>query len=122
MGGVLVYASLLGLLLYVARTWIRWLRSGAELVDPQWRSIVTTFGFAASSSSLLVIIVLAIHAVITGGFPYYSPPLMLAFRVGFLTALAGILAALVGKGPLEVPTIISSTLCLLIWFVEAMAQ
>jgi hypothetical protein len=47
---------------------------------------------------------------------------MLAFRVGLLTALCGVLAALIGKGRLEVPTIISSLLCLLIWFVEAIAQ
>jgi len=47
---------------------------------------------------------------------------MLAFRVGFLTALCGAVAALVGKGHLEVPTIVSSLVCLLIWFVEAMAQ
>lgn len=122
MGGVLVYTFLLGLLFYVARTWVRWFGNSAKLVEPRWRSIVTTFGFAASSSSLLVIVILAIHAIFTGGFPYYSPPLKLAFRVGFLTALAGVFAALVGKGPLEVPTIISSMLCLLIWFVEAMAQ
>jgi len=70
----------------------------------------------------MVIVALGIHALITGGLPYYSPPLMLAFRVGFLTALCGVVAALIGTGQLEVPTIVSSVLCLLIWFLEAMAQ
>lgn len=69
-----------------------------------------------------MIIGLAIHAVITGGLPYYSPPLLAAFLLGFLTALAGVLGAVLGKGPLELPTIISSILCLGIWFLEALAQ
>jgi hypothetical protein len=47
---------------------------------------------------------------------------MIAFQIGFLTAIAGLLGALIGKGPLEVPTIISPILCLLIWFAEAVAQ
>jgi hypothetical protein len=47
---------------------------------------------------------------------------MLAFRFGVLTALCGLMAAFIGTGQLEVPTIVSSLLCLLIWFVEAMAQ
>jgi hypothetical protein len=122
MAVLLVYAFLLGFSFYIARTWVRWFRNTARVVDPKWRSIVTTLGFTASSSSLLVIDFLAVHAIFTGGFPYYSPPLMFAFRVGFLTALAGVLGAIVGKGPLEVPTIVSSALCLLIWFVEAVAQ
>jgi uncharacterized membrane protein YqaE (UPF0057 family) len=46
----------------------------------------------------------------------------LAFRVGFLTALCGVVGVLIGKGQLEVPTIVSSLLCLLIWFLEAVTQ
>ena len=46
----------------------------------------------------------------------------LAFRVGFLTALCGVVGALIGKGHLEVPTIVSSLLCLLIWILEAGTQ
>jgi hypothetical protein len=122
MGGVLVYVVLLGLSSYVAGTWVLWFRRGSRAVEPRWRSVAATFGFTAGSSSLLVVVFLAIHAILTGGFPYYSPPLMFAFRVGFLTALAGAFGALFGKGPLEVPAIISSVLCLLIWFVEAIAQ
>jgi hypothetical protein len=119
---LLVYTFLIGLALYVAKTWVRWVSSGATLTEPRWRSLAATIGLAASTFSLSLIIALAIHAVITGGFPYYSRPLMTAFRVGFLTALTGVLGALIGKGSLEVPAIISSILCLLIWFVEAVAQ
>jgi hypothetical protein len=122
MGGVIVYTFLAGLVFYVARTWLRWSKSGTKWPDPQWRSIVATLGFVASSSSLLLIVGLAVHAIITGGFPYYSAPLMFAFRIGFLTSFAGIIGAVLGKGPLEIPTIISSLLCLLIWLMEAFAQ
>jgi magnesium-transporting ATPase (P-type) len=121
-GYVIVWALLIAFCVYVVRSWVRWFRATVKLTPPRWRSAVTTVGFGASTVSLTVIVMLGVHAFITGGLPYYSPPLMMAFRVGFLTALCGVLAALIGKGQLEVPTIISSLLCLLIWFVEAIAQ
>jgi hypothetical protein len=121
-GYVIVWALLIAFCVYVVRSWVRWFRAAVKLTPPRWRSAVTTVGFGASTVSLTVIVMLGVHAFITGGLPYYSPPLMMAFRVGFLTALCGVLAALIGKGQLEVPTIISSLLCLLIWFVEAIAQ
>jgi len=79
-------------------------------------------GFALTTASLLVIVVLAVHALITGGLPYYHPILLRAMGIGILTALASMIAALIGTGQLENPTIAVSGLCLLIWFVEAMAQ
>jgi hypothetical protein len=121
-GYVIVWALLIAFCVYVVRSWVRWFRTAVKLTPPRWRSAVTTVGFGASTVSLTVIVMLGVHAFITGGLPYYSPPLMMAFRMGFLTALCGVLAALIGKGQLEVPTIISSLLCLLIWFVEAIAQ
>lgn len=121
-GSVIVWGLLIAFCVYVVRSWVRWFRAEVKLSPPRWRSGITTIGFGASTASLTVIVTLGVHAFITGGLPYYSPPLMMAFRVGFLTALYGVLAALIGKGQLEVPTIISSLLCLLIWFVEALAQ
>jgi hypothetical protein len=122
MGSVVVYGLLIVLCAYVVRTWLRWSRAEVKLSPPRWRSGIATIGFGASTASLTLVVALGVHALITGGLPYYSPPLMLGFRVGFLTALCGVLAALIGKGQLEVPTIVSSLLCLLIWFVEAIAQ
>lgn len=122
LGRVIVWGLLIAFCFYVARNWVRWSRSAVRLTPPRWRSGVATVGFGAASISLAVIIALGAHAIFTGGLPYYHPILILAFRIGFLTALAGVLAALIGKGQLEVPTIISSLLCLLIWFVEAIAQ
>jgi hypothetical protein len=120
--GIVGWGLLIAFCIYIARTWLRWSRSEVKLSPPRWRSGIATVGFGASTASLALIVALGVHAVITGGFPYYSPPLMLAFRVGFLTALCGVVAAIIGKGQLEVPTIVSSLLCLLIWFVEAIAQ
>ena len=116
------YGLLIALCAYVVRSWLRWSRAEVKLSPPRWRSGIATIGFGASTASLTLIVALCVHALITGGFPYYSPPLMLAFRVGFLTALCGVVASLIGKGQLEVPTIVSSLLCLLIWFAEGIAQ
>jgi len=121
-GRIVVWGLLIAFCAYVTRSWVRWSRNQVKLTPPRWRSGITIIGFGASTTSLAVIVALGAHALITGGLPYYHPILMLAFRVGFLTALGGVLAALIGTGQLEVPTTFSSLLCLLIWFVEAMAQ
>lgn len=122
LSAIVVWVPLIAFCVYVVRTWLRWFRSEVRLGPPRWRSGITTVGFGASTASLILIVAVGVHAIITGGFPYYSAPLMLAFRVGFLTALCGLASALVGTGQLEVPTVVSSLLCLLVWFVEAMAQ
>jgi cytochrome b561 len=119
---MIAYVLLLVLFLYVVRAWLRWFRSDPRLGEPQWRSRIATLGFGASTASLLIILAVAIHAVITGGLPYYHPVLMLAFRLGFLTTVLGIAAGMVGTGQLETPNLVCSVSCLLIWFVEAMAQ
>jgi hypothetical protein len=122
LNGIVVWGPLIAFVVYVVRTWLRWFRSEVRLSPPRWRSAITAVGFGMSTACLTLIVALGIHAIITGGFPYYSAPLMLAFRIQFFTALGGLLAALIGTGQLEVPTIVSSLLCLLIWFVEGMAQ
>jgi Co/Zn/Cd efflux system component len=120
--GMIVYAFLIVLSFYVARTWVRWLRSKVKLTEPRWRSGTTVFGFALTIVSLLLIVALAVHSLITGGLSYYHPTLMRAMRIGVLTALAGMVAAFIGTGQLENPAIAVSGLGLLIWFVEGIAQ
>jgi hypothetical protein len=120
--GIVVWGPLIAFCVYIVRTWLRWSRSEERLSPPRWRSGITAFGFGASTASLTLIVALGVHAIITGGFQHYSVPLMLAFHIGILTALCGLLAALIGTGQLEVPTIVSSLFCLLVWFVEGMAQ
>ena len=126
MGNVIASAIVYGLLalfcLYVVRSWRHWYRSKSGFPKTSWRTCIAFLGFVSASVSLFTIIALAVHALLTGGFPYYSPPLIFAFRLGFLTALCGVLAALIGTGPLEIPTIVSSLMCLVIWLAEAAAQ
>ena len=38
MGNMIVYAFLVALCIYVARTWLRWFRSKVRLAAPRWRS------------------------------------------------------------------------------------
>ena len=83
---------------------------------------MAVLGFALTSVSLLLINALTVHAFITGGLPYSHPILLFASRLGFLSALFGMLVAFVGTGQLENPTIAASGLCLLIWVVEGIAQ
>ena len=122
---VLAYALVLILSWYVVATWISWFRNKTKPIESRWgrwRRNITVLGFALASVSLLIINALVVHAFITGGLPYYHPLLVFAFRVGFLSALLGMLAAFMGTGQLENPTIAVSGLCLLIWLVEAFAQ
>jgi hypothetical protein len=119
---IMVYTFLIALCFYAGKTWLRWFRSNVRLTEPRWRSGVTVFGFTLTTVSLLIIVALALHAVITGGLPYYHPILMRAMGIGISTALAGMVAAFIGSGQLENPTIAVSGFCLLIWFVEVIAQ
>lgn len=122
LGRVIVWGLLIAFCVYVVRSWVRWSRSAVKLTEPRWRSGITTFGFAAASISLATIIALGAYAIFTGGLGYDHPLLIFAFRIGFLTGLLGVLAALIGKGQLEKPTIVSSLVCLLIWLMGAVAQ
>jgi hypothetical protein len=122
MAHVIFDAFFLAMGIYVAGTWVRWFRSDARVVEPRWRAWMTVVGFALSNVSLLLIVLLSVHAAVTGGFPYYHPTLMLAFLIGFVTALAAIIAAIIGTGQLENPTFFCSVFCLLIWFASALAQ
>ena len=125
LASLLVYVFILILCLYVVMTWIRWARHKTNPNEPKWkkfRDVITAFGFALTSISLGLINALAVHAFVTGGLPYYHPILLLAFRLGFFSALFGMLAAFIGTGQLENPTIAVSGLCLPIWILEAIAQ
>jgi hypothetical protein len=65
---------------------------------------------------------LFIHAIITGGYPFYHPVELFCIRFGFLTALLGLVASIVGKGRLRFHVATISTVNLLLWLVDAAAQ
>ena len=79
---MIVYAFLIALCFYVVRTWIRWFRSKVKLAESRWRSGTAVSGFALTTASLLVIVALALHALITGWLPYYDPVLLRVMRIG----------------------------------------
>ena len=119
----LIFGSLiLAAATFAGFRWLRWGRSPGKIAEPHWRGGLAVFGFAASTISLLSAVGLWIHALFTGGFPFYHPILLFAIRVGFWTALMAFVAGIGGKGQLRLPTLTCSVVCLLVWFSEAMAQ
>ena len=120
MENLLFSAFLLALGLYVVSAWVRWFRSEAKRIAPEWRSSITVFGFAASTISLASIISLVIFASISSITPYH-PTALLAYRIIFVTSLTAIVAGIVGTGTLETPTVVCSVLCLLVLLVTAFA-
>lgn len=59
----------------------------------------------------------ALGADVIPGHPIWAITMLL----GFATACFGILAALAGSGRLEIPTVICSVLCLLVWIAHGVA-
>src|SRR5580658_1838944 len=93
----------------VVRAWMRWARSKTDHSAPKWRSWIAACGFAASNISLLMIIVVMSSGYFSHAYIPDTPLGLLALRVTFLTALAGIIAALAGTGPLKTPSAICSS-------------
>jgi hypothetical protein len=122
MADVLFGAFLLALCFYVGRTWLRWFRAETRLVPPRWRSGVTTFGFSACTASLITILLLTVYATVSSSLTPYHPISLLAYRIIFATSLLAIVAAIVGKGPLEKPTFVCSLVCLVVLAIAGFAS
>jgi hypothetical protein len=106
---------------YVAWVWIRWFRL-AEKVTPKWRSAVAVSSLLLATLSTLLSVFLFVHAAFTGGYPFMSPPELFFLRLGLLSGLLGLIAAIVGKGRLLHHVAIISVLNLLLWLMDAMGQ
>src|SRR5262245_32452575 len=119
---LLVYGSLIALVGIVVASWVSWLRSGGKWTKPFWRQVIAVCGFVGCTFSAFLLAALAIHALVTGGFPFYHPTLLLAFRLGFLTSLLGMLAGGFGKGPLRIPSLCCSAFAFLMWAIQAITQ
>jgi hypothetical protein len=113
---------ILGVATFAVFRWLRWSRNDNKAVEPQWRGTLALFGFAVSTLSLFAAVGLWIHALFTGGFPFYHPVLLFVLRIGFWAAVLGLLSGLIGKGQLRFPAIVCSVVCFVIWLSEAMAQ
>jgi hypothetical protein len=106
---------------YVAWTWVTWLRSGEKSYQ-KWRVVASATGLCFGTISTFFSGYLFAHATVRGGYPFYHPLELLCIPVGSLTALLGLVAALIGKEKLRLPVAIISTWNLLLWFGDAMAQ
>jgi hypothetical protein len=118
----LVYGSLVALVAIVIGSWVSWLRSNGKCTKPFWRNAIALCGFVGCTFSAFLLAALAIHSLVTGGFPFYHPTLMLAFRLGFLTSSLGLLAGCFGKGPLQIPSLCCSAFAFLMWVIQGITQ
>jgi hypothetical protein len=111
----------LALGLGIAWAWFRWFLRREQLT-PKWRAGIFLVGLFFATLSTALSSFLFVHAAFTGGYPFYHPVELLCVRYGSLTAFLGILATIAGKGALRFHVAAISTLNLLIWFADAMAQ
>ncbi len=115
--------SLVFLLLctHIVWEWVTWFRSGKK-VTPEWRARAAFVGLCFATFSTVLSVFLFVHATLTGGYPFYHPVELFCIRFGFLTALLGLVASIVGKGKLRSHVAAISILNLLFWFIDAAAQ
>jgi hypothetical protein len=79
-------------------------------------------GLLCATLSVTLHAYLYIHALYTGGYPFYHPVELLCIGWGALTAFLAIVATTLGKGRGRVPLAIISVLNLMLWFLAAVAQ
>src|SRR5882724_1984777 len=106
---------------YVVWKWVGWFPS-EERETLKWRRFPALAGLCCATVSTGLSAFLFVHASFTGGYAYYHPVELFCIRIGSLTALLGLVAALLGKGSLRFPVAAISILNLLVWFSDAMAQ
>jgi hypothetical protein len=101
--------------------WVAWIRLKPKALG-SWRVAAVPVGILCATISVTLSVFLYIHALYTGGYPFYHPVELRCIRWGTLTALLGIIAAIVGKGRGRIPLAVISVLNLAMWFADAMAQ
>jgi hypothetical protein len=75
-------------------------------------------GFAFASASAVLAIGTTLYSVVTGGFRYYAPSLLMIFKIGLLLSLGGLALALGGiwkRNPLRWHAPLVSLVTLLFW-------
>lgn len=101
--------------------WVAWLKSKPKVLG-HWRAAVLLVGLLSATLSVTLNNYLYVHAMFTGGYPFYHPVELMCIRWGTLTALLGIVAAIASKGRGRIPLGLISVLSILLWFADAMAQ
>ncbi len=107
---------------YVCWIWFRWARSDGKY-NYGWRSVVALIGFAIATVSSTLSAFIWVHATFTGGYSISPPNPIEVFCIdaGSLTAIVALVAAVVAKGKLRIPTVIASVVNLGMWFLDAMS-
>jgi hypothetical protein len=106
---------------YVTWEWVRWFGPG-EKVTPKWRGATAVAGLCFATFSTVLSVFLFVHAILTGGYPLYHPVELFCIRFGFLAGLIGLAASIMGKGKRRLHVAAISTINLLLWFMDAVAQ
>jgi hypothetical protein len=101
--------------------WAAWFKSRPKVL-PNWRPAVLLVGLACATLSVTLSVYLYVHALFTGGYHFYHPVELMCIRWGALTALLGVVAAIVGKGWGRIPLAAISVSNLMLWFAAGMAQ
>jgi hypothetical protein len=101
--------------------WVAWSKSKPKVLQ-NWRAAALLVGLLCATLSTTLDVYLYVHALYTGGYPFYHPLELMCIRWGSLTALLGIVAAILGKGRGRIPLAVISVLNLLLWFADGMAQ
>jgi hypothetical protein len=89
---------------------------------PVWRAIAGIASSGAAAASAMLYSSTAVYARWTGGFSFYDPALMRIYRYGFLSALLGVLLAVLAKGRVRVGTVSLSVFMLLLWILVAESE
>jgi len=113
-------ALLIFLLGCLAWNWVKWVRP-YEKEYPTWRTVTMAAGLCFATISSIFLAVLYEHTAIAGGSIAYGQVELFCIRVGFPTALLGLVAARTGKGKVRKSVVVVSTVNLLIWYAAAMA-
>ncbi|HEY2546296.1 MAG TPA: hypothetical protein VGI46_09540 [Candidatus Acidoferrum sp.] len=100
----------------------RWAHSFPKIGEPPWRYYVAYAAVGLAGVSSLLWLILAIWAIVIGGFPFYDPTVLSFYRWGLLTGAAGLLTSFAGKGKLRWPTCGLSFLMIFLWFAAATSE
>lgn len=101
--------------------WAWWFKSKPRVFQT-WRPAALFLGLICATLSVTLNVYLYVHALYTGGYPFYHRVELMCIRWGTLAALLGIVAAIVGKGQGRIYLAVISVLNLVLWFMDAMAQ
>lgn len=121
--GPMIFGALLpvALSIYIIGVWVRWFQSDPRLATPKWRNRVTAFGFAASNFAVAIIVATMFRDLAGGRFQPSDSTLALIFAGVLASTLLATLAAIIGSGPLGVPTAVCSALCLIVLLIHGLA-